>query len=58
MRDKRGYDHMNDFIREEVLLFGGNDFTIQEKLVGESTSYVYNALRHQNIEQNLNRRLC
>ena len=50
MRDKRGYDSMDEYIREEVLLLSGVDYTVLEKLVGECASRVYNALRHQNIE--------
>ena len=50
MRDKRGYDAMDEYIREDVLLLKGVDYTVLEKLVGECASRVYNALRHQNIE--------
>lgn len=50
MRDKRGYDSMDEYIREEVLLLSGVDYTVVEKLTGECSSRVYNALRHQNIE--------
>ena len=50
MRDKRGYDSMDEYIREEVLLLSGVDYTVLEKLTGECSSRVYNSLRHQNIE--------
>ena len=50
MRDKRGYDNMDEYIREDVLLLSGDDYTMLEKVVGECASRVYNALRHQNIE--------
>ena len=50
MRDKRGYDAMDEYIREEVLMLTGVDYTVLEKLVGECASRVYNALRHQHIE--------
>ncbi len=50
MRDKRGYDSMDEYIREDVLLLRGIDYTVLEKLVGECASRVYNALRHQTIE--------
>ena len=50
MRDKRGYDSMDEYIREDVLLLRGIDYTVLEKLVGECASRVYNALRHQSIE--------
>ena len=50
MRDKRGYDAMDEYIREEVLQLTGVDYTVLEKLVGECASRVYNALMHQRIE--------
>ena len=45
-----GYDSMDEYILEDVLLMRGVDYTVLEKLVGECASRVYNALRHQNIE--------
>ena len=50
MRDKRGYDAMDEYIREDVLLLRDVDYTALEKLVGECASRVYNALMHQRIE--------
>ena len=50
MRDKRGYDAMDEYIREEVLLLQGVDYTALEKVTGECASRVYNALMHQRIE--------
>ena len=50
MRDKRGYDSMDEYIREEVLLLQGADYTALEKLTGECASRVYNALMHQRLE--------
>ncbi len=50
LRDKRGYDCMDEYIREEVLALSGVDYVSLEKLVGECASRVYNALRHQAIE--------
>ena len=50
LRDKRGYDNMDEYIRENVLLLSGVDYTVLEKVVGECASRVYNALRHQHIE--------
>ena len=50
MRDKRGYDSMDEYIREDVLLLRGEDYTVLEKQVGECASRVYHALRHQSIE--------
>lgn len=50
MRDKRGYDAMDEYIRGEVLLLQGIDYTLLEKLVGECSSRVYNAFMHQHLE--------
>ena len=50
IRDKRGYDSMDEYIREEVLLLKGDDYTATDKLVGECASRVHNALMHQQIE--------
>jgi hypothetical protein len=50
MRDKRCYDSMDEYIREEVLLLQGADYSMQEKLTGECASRVYNALMHQHLE--------
>ncbi len=40
----------NEYIREEVLLLQGIDYTVLEKVTGECASRVYNALMHQHIE--------
>ena len=50
MRDKRGYDAMDEYIREDVLLLQAVDYTALEKVTGECASRVYNALMHQRIE--------
>ena len=50
MRDKRGYDSMDEYIREELLLLQGADYKALENVVGECASRVHNALMHQNIE--------
>ncbi len=50
LRDKRGYDSLDEYVREEVLQLTGVDYTVLEKLVGECASRVYNALMHQRIE--------
>ena len=50
MRNKRGYDNMDEYIREEVLLLSGVDYTVLEKTVGECASRVYNTLMHQRFE--------
>jgi len=49
MRDKRGYDAMDEYVREEVL-FRDDDYVVFERLVGECASRVYNALMHQRFE--------
>ena len=41
---------MDEYIREEVLLLKGDDYTATDKLVGECASRVHNALMHQQIE--------
>lgn len=50
MRDKRGYDAMDEYIREEVLRLRGTSYDALEKLVGECASRVNNALMHRNYE--------
>ena len=50
MRDKRGYDHLDEYVREDVLQLQGIDYTVLEKITGECASRVYNALMHQHIE--------
>ena len=39
-----------EYIREEVLLLQGVDYTVLEKVTGECASRVYNALMHQRLE--------
>ncbi len=51
LRDKRGYDHMDEYIREEVLQLSGADYTLFEKQTGECASRVYNALVRQHIAE-------
>ncbi len=50
MRDKRGYDAMDEYIRDEVLQLQGVYYTVLEKVTCECTSRVYNALMHQRLE--------
>ena len=38
---------MDEYIREDVLLLQGIDYTVLEKVAGECASRVYNALMHQ-----------
>lgn len=50
MRDRRGYDSMDEYIREEVLELRGAEYADVEKVTGECASRVYNALLRQGIE--------
>lgn len=50
IRDKRGYDCLDEYVREEVLLLSGDDYDAMEKLVGECASRIHNALLRQRIE--------
>lgn len=50
MRDKKGYDNMDEYIRKDVLQTDNSEYDKLEKLTGECASRVYNVLRHQNIE--------
>jgi len=50
IRDKRGYDALDEYVREEVLQLKGTEFEASERIVGECASRIYNALRHQDIE--------
>ena len=50
MRDKRGYDYLDEYIREDVLGLTGEDYARLEQVAGECASRVYNLLRHQSFE--------
>jgi len=50
IRDQRGYDNMDDFIRQDVLSLSGEEASSLEKLIGECASRVYNRLVHKGIE--------
>ena len=41
MRDKRGYDAMDEYIREEVLLLQGMDYTVLEGDHGVGSSDLF-----------------
>lgn len=49
LRDKRGYDSMDEYIREDVLRLDGDGYTALETLVGECASRVHNALMHRHL---------
>lgn len=50
LRDKRGYDCMDEYIREEVLGLNGDDFANAEKLVGECAARTNNRLSRSGFE--------
>ncbi|MBQ7422037.1 MAG: hypothetical protein IJV27_07845 [Prevotella sp.] len=50
IREKRGYDNLDEYVCEEILLLSGDDYAALEKLVGDCAARVYSYLRHQNIE--------
>lgn len=50
MRNKRGYDYMDEYIREEVLVLSKEDSKRIENLVGECASRTNSLLCHANIE--------
>ena len=50
LRDKRGYDAMDEYIRRDFLKLSPKDFTATEELVSECTARVHNTLMHQDIE--------
>lgn len=50
LRDKRGYDRMDEYIREDILRLSGDYYKATEKLVGECASRVHNMLLHHHVE--------
>ncbi|MBQ3635184.1 MAG: hypothetical protein II951_06145 [Bacteroidales bacterium] len=50
MRDKRGYDVMDEYIRGEVLKLKGKSYKDIEEVAGECASRVYNTLMRQRLE--------
>ena len=50
LRDKRGYDNMDEYVREEVLLLEGKESEALDSLTSECASRVHNILVHQYIE--------
>ena len=50
IRDKRGYDAMDEYIREEVLRLQGDSYKQTEQIVGECAARVHSALLRQQIE--------
>ncbi|MCQ2128350.1 MAG: hypothetical protein MJZ08_02815 [Bacteroidaceae bacterium] len=50
IRDKRGYDYMDEYVREEVLGLKGEEFDKTEKLVQSCAQQVLARIRHEQIE--------
>lgn len=50
LRDKRGFDFMDEVVREEVLGLEGEDFTACEKLIQACAQQVLDKLRHEQID--------
>lgn len=50
LRDVRGYDLMDEFVREEVLELEGEDFQKMEVLVGECARRTHSLLAHAGVE--------
>lgn len=50
VRDKRGYDCMDEYIREEVLGLKGEEFDKMEQLVQNCAQQVLARIRHEQIE--------
>lgn len=50
LRDKRGYDSMDEYIRGDVLRLDAGGYADMERLVGECASRVYSALRRHSVE--------
>ena len=50
LRDKRGYDAMDEYVRRDFLKLSSKDFAATEELVSECAARVHNVLMHQDIE--------
>lgn len=50
MRDKRGYDYMDEYVREELLGLKGEEFTKCEDLVRSCAQMALDHIRHEQIE--------
>lgn len=50
LRDKRGYDNMDEYIREEVLCLKGEDFEKAEALVRACATQAFTRIRHEQVE--------
>lgn len=50
LRDKRGYDTMDEYIREEVLGMKGEAYSDAEKFVGNISQTVHHTLMREHLE--------
>lgn len=50
LRDQRGYDCMDEYIRQEVLGLQGTEYDALERLVAECASRTNNLLMHQPLQ--------
>lgn len=50
LRDQRDFDHMDDYICENILLLSAEEHEQITKIVGECASRTYNLLYHQHLE--------
>lgn len=50
IRDKRGFDYMDEYIRETVLELNGEEFDRMEQVVQDCAQQVLSKIRHEQIE--------
>lgn len=50
IRDKRGFDYLDEVVRGEILMLKDDDYTHMEKVVQGFAQQVLNQIRHENIE--------
>lgn len=50
LRGKRGYDSLDEYVREDVLLLRGQEYDDLENLVSECATRTNDMLQHQGIE--------
>ena len=50
LRDKRGYDALDEYVREEILGLKGADYDALERLVGECAARTHSRLLHSGCE--------
>lgn len=50
LRDKRGYDYLDEVVRVDVLTLDGESYDEMEELVRKTSSMVLSHIRHEQIE--------